>query len=53
MIERLAWAPSGRLVAVAWAYDGIAGSRRDLVLSADLTSVTDIGTGRLPVWIAQ
>ena len=50
MIERLAWAPSGRLVARVWP-SGSGAVYRDFVVSADLSSATDIGVGRLPVWI--
>lgn len=51
MIGSLAWSASGQLVANA--YVGEAGSavRHALVLAGDLTTCTDIGMGRLPVWV--
>ena len=47
MIDSLAWSPSGQLVANAIG----AGVRHNFVLPGDLTSCTDLGTGRLPVWV--
>jgi hypothetical protein len=52
MIDSLAWAPSGRLVANTSGWNGSA-SRHNLVLSGDLSTVKDLGTGRLPVWVLQ
>ena len=52
MIERLAWSPSGRLVARVWP-SGSGAGYHDFVVSADLSSATDIGVGRLPVWIRR
>ena len=50
MITSLAWAPSGLLVANTYGWNGSA-SRHNLAISGDLTSVTDLGRGRLPVWV--
>ena len=47
MIDSLAWSPSGQLVANAIG----AGRRHNFVLPGDLTSVNDLGSGRLPVWV--
>ena len=47
MIDSLAWSPSGQLVANAIG----AGARHNYVLPGDLTSVNDLGSGRLPVWV--
>jgi hypothetical protein len=52
MIERLAWSPSGRLVASVWP-SGSGSGYRDVVVSADLGTATDIGVGRLPAWIQR
>ena len=52
MIDALAWAPSGRLVANTYGWSG-ATSRHNLVISGDLSTVTDLGTGRLPVWVLE
>ena len=52
MIDSLAWAPTGQLVANAYGWNGAA-SRHNLAISGDLTAVTDLGTGRLPVWVTQ
>jgi hypothetical protein len=51
MIEHLAWSPAGSLVAGAWVWNGSTSTRHILVLSGDLTTATDLGTGRLPVWV--
>ncbi len=48
-IDSLAWSPSGQLVANAY---GV-GARHNLVLPGDLSTVKDLGTGRLPVWVLQ
>ena len=47
MIASLAWSASGQLVANAIG----AGARHNYVLPEDLTSVNDLGSGRLPVWV--
>jgi hypothetical protein len=52
MIVSLSWAPSGRLVANVYGLSG-ATSRRNLVISGDLSTATDLGTGRLPVWVRE
>ena len=52
MIASLAWAPSGRLVARAYGWSG-ATSPHILAISGDLSTATDLGTGRLPVWIVR
>lgn len=52
MIDSLAWAPSGRLVANTYGWNGSA-SRHNLTISGDLSTATDLGTGRLPVWIVR
>jgi hypothetical protein len=52
LIDSLAWSPSGQLVANAYGVNG-ATVRHNLVLTGGLTTCTDIGAGRLPVWVAQ
>jgi hypothetical protein len=51
MIERLAWSPAGALVACAWVWNGSTSTRHVVVLPGDLSTATDLGRGRLPVWI--
>jgi hypothetical protein len=51
MIEHLAWSPAGSLAAGAWVWNGSTSTRHVLVLPGDLTTATDLGTGRLPVWV--
>ena len=50
MVASLSWAPSGLLVANTYGWSG-ATSRHNLVLSGDLSTATDLGTGRLPAWV--
>jgi len=51
MVNDLAWSASGDLVAGASDW-GVSPQRRHvLVLPGDLTSVNDLGSGRLPVWV--
>jgi hypothetical protein len=53
MIASLAWSASGRLVANGYVRDGGSTTLHNLVLPGDLSACTDIGRGRLPVWVAQ
>jgi len=54
MLTSLAWSPTGtRMATEASGWDGQTSSQHVFVLPADLTWFTDIGTGRLPVWIRQ
>jgi hypothetical protein len=53
MIERLAWSPAGALVAGAWVWDGSTSIRHVIALPGDLSTATDLGRGRLPVWVLQ
>ena len=48
MMNDLAWSASGDLV--AGASDWGVSPQNVLVLPGDLTSVNDLGSGRLPVW---
>lgn len=52
MITSLAWAPSGLLVANTYGWNGSA-ARHNLAISGDLATSTDLGAGRLPVWVTQ
>lgn len=52
MIASLAWAPSGLLVANTYGWNGSASSH-NLAVSGDLATATDLGTGRLPVWVTE
>jgi hypothetical protein len=52
MIASLAWAPSGLLVANTYGWSGST-SRHNLAISGDLATATDLGTGRLPVWVTH
>ncbi len=47
------WAPSGQLVANTYGWNGRLPVRHNLAISGDLSAATDLGTGRLPVWLAQ
>jgi hypothetical protein len=53
MISTLAWSPDGDLVAGAWSWGGSASTNHVVVVSGDLASATDLGRGRLPVWVVQ
>ena len=52
MIDSLGWSPSGRLVASTYGWSGST-ARHNLAISGDLSAATDLGAGRLPVWLAQ
>jgi hypothetical protein len=51
MIASLAWSASGQLVANSYVRDGGSTTRHNLVLPGDLSTCTDLGRGRLPVWV--
>lgn len=54
MIASVAWSPSGRLALGGLTGTGAPVAPHVYVLSADnLTGVTDVGAGELPVWVQQ
>jgi hypothetical protein len=53
MVSSLAWSPGGDLVAGAWDWGVSSSTNHVVVVAGDLASATDLGKGRLPVWVQQ
>ena len=53
MITDLAWSVGGDLVAGGLSWNISPQRRHVFTLPGDLTTATDLGTGRLPVWVVQ
>ena len=53
MITDLDWSSGGALVAGGLVSGGTSGAREVLVLPGEVSTATDLGTGRLPVWVLE